>query len=301
MRFKRELENMCDVAFVPKGYEYWFDKLLAYCLNIFKYEGLPATLPSKEIESNLILTGHCVIFKDKKKQWVTCLTAPSGFDKYYNPTFSSYSQPVIGSGTVTFGDSSCIMYNCDLQNSVLGMDVDGSLNGFIGRFARLLSDIESTISNLLVNMRDTFIPVADNSNVKNSIKNFIRKRILGQRAIVTDSSIVPNLKSIDIGSSTTTEKIYDLMIARDKILECFYREIGIRFYQPKKAQVNEEEMTANNNMLLISLDDLLEERQKGLEWFNRISGLNVTVRINEKILVKEENNEREVTEDEEIL
>lgn len=303
MRFdKRKLECMIDTADVYNGYTYWFDKLLAYCLNIFEYENLPDSLPRKEIESNLMLTGHCVIF-EKNGEMVTSLTTPSGFDKYYNPRFTPYSQPRLGSGTLYFQNSnkqnSVIVYNCDLQNSVLGMDTDGSLYGFIGRYARLLSDVESTISNRLVNIRDTYIPVADNENVKTSIKSFIKNRILGKRSIVTDSSIVPNLKSIDISDKSCTDKIYDLLVARDKILECFYREIGVKFYQPKKAQVNEEEVTANTQMLVISLDDLLKEREEGFEEVNRFFKTNIKVKLNKKF-VNEDYEESEVTEDETV-
>lgn len=310
MRFdKRHLEMMIDTSDVFQGYNYWFDKLLAYCLNIFKYKGLPDSLPSKEIESNLILTGHCVTFPNNKNEIVTSMTELAGFDKYYNPTYAPYAQPRLGSGTVYFDNHTefyiplgtnkkgCVIYNCDLQNSVLGMTSDGSLYSYIGRYARQLADIESTISNRLVNIRDSFIPIADKESVKTSVKQFFRKRLLGKREIIVDSSIAPNLKTIDIKDSTSTDKIYDLLISRDKILEGFYREIGIRFYQSKKAQVNEEEVTANNSMLVISIDDMLDERRKGLETFNKMFGFKVTVDINEKIKISES----EVENDEEIL
>lgn len=290
-KFDKELRAMYDTAHVVENYWYYFDKLLAYCINLFDYKNLPKSLPKKEIESNLILTGHCVIFK-KDKDIVTTCTSPTGFDKYYNPTYTSYSQPKLGSGRVYFdnadfdnmiGRKGCIIYNCDLQDSVLGAKCDGSLVGFIGRYARLLSDIESTISIRLVNMRDDYIPVADNDNVKDSIKTFIKARKLGKRSIVADSSIVPNFKSIDINNKMTGEKIYDLMIARDKIMECFFRELGIKFYQPKKAQVNEEEMNANNSMLLYSIDDFLNERKEGIERVNDMFGTNIEVEVNNKI------------------
>ena len=240
MRFdKRHLEMMIDTSDVFCGYNYWFDKLLAYCLNIFKYKGLPESLPAKEIESNLILTGHCVTFLNNKNEIVTSMTELAGFDKYYNPTYAPYSQQRLGSGTVYFDNHTefyiplgtnkkgCVIYNCDLQNSVLGMTADGSLYSYIGRYARQLADIESTISNRLVNIRDSFIPIADKESVKTSVKQFFRKRLLGKREIIVDSSIAPNLKTIDIKDSTSTDKVYDLLISRDKILEGFYREIGI--------------------------------------------------------------------------
>lgn len=306
-RYKKELSSMVDTAHVIENYWYYFDKLTAYCINLFDYKGLPKSLPKKEIESNLILTGHCVIFK-KDNELVTTLTEPTGFDKYYNPTYTSYAQPRLGSGRVYFnnadidnmiGRKGVIVYNCDLQDNLLGARADGSLRGFIGRYARLLSDIESTISIRLVNMREDYIPIADNENVKTSIKNFIKARKIGKRSIVVDSSIVPNLKSVDINNSHSTEKIYDLLIARDKIMECFFRELGIKFYQPKKAQVNEEEMNANNSMLLYSIDDFLNERNEGFKRANEMFGTDISVEINPKVF--SQLNESEVMNDEEKI
>ena len=306
-RYKKELSSMVDTAHVIENYWYYFDKLTAYCINLFDYKGLPKSLPKKEIESNLILTGHCVIFK-KDRELVTTLTEPTGFDKYYNPTYTSYSQPKLGSGRIYFnnadfdnmiGRKGVVVYNCDLQDNLLGVKVDGSLRGFIGRYARLLADIESTISIRLVNMREDYIPVADNENVKTSIKNFIKARKVGKRSIVVDSSIVPNLRSVDINNSHSTEKIYDLLIARDKIMECFFRELGIKFYQPKKAQVNEEEMNANNSMLLYSIDDFLNERKEGWNKVNEMFGTNVSVEVNPKVF--SQLNESEVMNDEEKI
>ena len=46
----------------------------------------------------------------------------------------------------------------------------------------------------------------------------------------------------------------------------------------------------------MSLDDLLKERQKGIEKLNKIFGLNVTVKLNEKFEQKKEvsSNENDV-------
>ena len=53
-------------------------------------------------------------------------------------------------------------------------------------------------------------------------------------------------------------------------------------YQPKKAQVNSEEVEANDQLLLISHDDMLEARRSGLERVNALYGTNITVKLNER-------------------
>lgn len=289
MRHARyKLKNMYDVANVWSGYKYWYDKLLAYCLNIFEYKGLPTSLPAKEVESNLLITGHCVTFVPKKRSDIyTCFTDLSGFDEYYNPTKATYAQPKLGAGTLTLGENAVIIYNSDLQFSVLGQPIDGGLSTYLSRYARQLSDLESTINIKTVNERAPFMATADKDNVKDSVVDFFRKIILGERAVVTDSSIVPNLNAIDIGGKNSNEKIIDVILARDKILEQFYREIGVRFYQSKRAQVNTEEVSANNDMLLISLDDMLLARQEGIDKVNDMFGTSISVSINPAFIPKE--------------
>ena len=62
---------------------------------------------------------------------------------------------------------------------------------------------------------------------------------------------------------------------------------------PKKAQVNEEEIEANDQMLLISTDDMLKARLEGIEKVNAMYGTNITVKLNEKFDVTKgaDNNE----------
>lgn len=273
---------MYDTANVVAGFTYWFDKLLAYCMNMFKYDNLPLSLPSREIEANLMLTGHCVCFK-YANEIITTRTELYGFDKYYNPTNAVYAQPRLKSNNLKLeSDDVVIIYNCDLENQILGQDIDGSLSTFISRYARQLADIESTIAIKLVNMRSPNMPTTVDDKVRQSVLDFFKKIELGQRTVVSDNNVVPLLRNVELDNHKDTITITDLLIARDKIFECFMREIGVRFYQTKKAQVNSEEVNANEYLYLISIDDMLESRKKGVERVNEKFGLDVSVRVNEK-------------------
>ncbi len=52
--------------------------------------------------------------------------------------------------------------------------------------------------------------------------------------------------------------------------------------QQKKAQMNEEEVESDEQVLLISLDDMLKSRREGIELLNEKLGFNVSVDINKK-------------------
>lgn len=283
LRIDRVLNNMYDVSDVNVGFKYWFFKLLNITLDLFEYDNLPPQLPAREIELNLQLTGHAIVLQDKNNELFTPITCIFGYDKYYRPIDAVFANPkVLDLRKYRINEDCVCIYNNLLQDNILYIESDGGLMTFISRYARMLSDIESTINIYTVNSRLTSIPVADDQNVKNSITAFFKKLAIGKRAIVTDNNIIENFRNIDVTRSNIVDGISEWTIARDKILEQFYRDIGIKMYNPKKAQVTDDEVEANTQLLLISTDDMLKCRREGVNRVNDMFGTSITVSINPK-------------------
>ena len=276
------LNKMYDVASVENGIEYWFAKLLNLTLSIFKYENLPDSLPQREIEIQLQLTGHCDIFI-KNNELVTTYTNIYDFDKYYQPTKLTYSQPILGSDNLNIDNIlNCIIYNSSLKDNIMGFPIDNSLKTFLLRYSRQLADIESTINIKLVNSRITNIPIAKSDKVEQSLRKFFNSFKLGKHDIISDDKIIESFSSVDIPQNSNNETVRDLLESRDKILEQFFRDIGVKFRNAKLAQINTAEVESDEQVLLISLDDMLECRKKGVEVLNDKFGLNVKVALNPK-------------------
>ena len=281
----RALKNankyMYDVASVPAGFDYWYYKLLNYCLGIYQYDGLPESLPGREILMNLILTGHAVIFEDKG-ELVTTRTTIYDYDKYYRPTKATFGNVKIFSKKLTFGVDSEIIYLTRIQGNVLNQQaVDSGLSTFIKRYARMLADMESSINIYSVNTRTTFIPVGATDQVRQSIMAFYNAVAMGEKAVVTDDLIIEAFRNVALAPNVSGDKINDLLIARDKILATFFRDIGIKFEQEqKKAQLTEDEVTADEQLLLLNVNDMLDVQREGLERVNRHFGTSITVKLN---------------------
>lgn len=292
----RKIEKVYDVADVIDGYYYWFWKLFNFCLTIFEYKNLPESLPAREIESNLMMTGHCVIFPDMA-DLVTCKTSLYGFDRYYNPTNAIFANVRMREKTLDIGVNCEIIYNSSLKDNVLYIPSDGSMMSFIKRYSRMLADVESSMDIYMVNSRLTSFPVASSDSVMQNLKLFFKKLKRGERGIISDDSIIQQFRSVDISRSSVHDGVNDWLVARDKILEMFFRDIGVKFYNPKKAQVSEDELQVNNQMLVISLDDMLKERQRGIEKVNKMFATNISVDISESFKIKEEVTNDEKTYD----
>lgn len=279
---KEKINNAYDVADVITGMDYWFWKITNLLLQMFKWEGLPKSVPQREIELNLLLTGHAVILRDPTGELFCPATSIFGQDKYYQPTKAIFANPVINSEReYNIGKDCAIIYNSSLKDSIWFVRSDNGMISFIKRYARKLADVESTINIYTVNQRLTAVPVTEDQNVAQSIKAFFKKLIQGKREIITDNNLIESFRNVDIISKTTLKDgINDWLIARDKILEQMFRELGVRMYQPKKAQVTESELESNDQVLLIALDDFLESRNEGAEMVNSLFGQEWNCKIN---------------------
>lgn len=281
VKMNKYLKTMYDVSDVRRGYDYWYFKLLDLLINMFEYKNLPAGISKRDLELNLLITGHATIIAKKDGTLFTPLTSLYGYDEYYQPTKAVFANPVvITSKEYTIGEDCTVVYNNSLQDSIFYVKADSGLNTFIQRYARQLADIESTINIYSVNSRLESIPVSNDNAVMESLKSFFRNLSLGKRAIVSDSSIIENFRNVDINRTGIKDGINDWLIARDKVLEQFYRDLGIRMTNQKKAQVNTDEVESNDQLLLISSDDMLKARKKGYDDANNMFGTSIEVRLN---------------------
>ena len=281
VEMNRYIKQMHDVSNVKEGYNYWYFKLMNLVMDMFDYENMPSGISRREIELNLLMTGHAAIVSKKDGTLFTPLTCLYSYDEYYQPVKVVWANPVVHSThAYTIGKDCEVIYNNSLKDSLYWIKSDSGLNSFVCRYARQLADIEATVNIYAVNSRLVSIPVTNDDSVKQSIVAFFKNLTMGKRAIVSDSSIVEKFRNVDINRANQKDGINDWLIARDKILEQFYRDLGIRMNQPKKAQVNTEEIQSNDQLLLISSDDMLRERQEGLDRVNAMFGTDIRVKLN---------------------
>lgn len=275
------IKRLYDVSDVKLGFDYWYFKLFNVLLDIFEYENMPSGISQREIELNLMMTGHAVVLPKKDGTLFTPLTSLFGYDEYYQPTTAVFANPVVTTAKEYKIGTDCeVIYNNKLKDSLYYIHADSGLATFVSRYARQLADIESTLNIYAVNSRLTSYPVTTDGSVTESLKAFFKNLVMGKRAIITDDTIIEKFRNVDINRAAIRDGINEWLIARDKILEQFYRDLGVQMYNPKKAQVTDDEVESNTQLLLISTDDMLRERKEGIERVNNMFGTSISVSIN---------------------
>lgn len=271
---KETLAKIYSVKTVATGYSYWVYTLLEKCLNMFIYEGLPETLPAEEIEERLIMTGYAGIFKHNKFGLVTSYGGIFGVDMYKKPTSFTYAQPILGGSTLKINKDCAMIYNAESDTLI-----QRGLSELIYRYARMLADFDSSINIFTINTRAISLNVAKTEQVATSVDSVMKKIEAGESACISDNTILDCFKTFPYANQSGNNTMTELLSARDSCLRNFYQEIGIKSAYQKKERMITDEVTSDNQILLINLNDMLKQRQKGIEQVNKLFGTKISVKL----------------------
>lgn len=277
------LKDIYPVNNVEKGFKYYKRMLTEKCFGMFEYENLPDSLPEEQIEKNLIKNGFAAIFNHPIYGIVTAPASLFGEDLYYLPTKCTYNQVKLGSKTLTIGVNCAIIYNSqiDLYEPRRG------LSELIDRYARMLADVDSSIVNCIVNTRSQKWGYAKSPNAAEALKKAINALYAGDPAIINHNSILEMVKTLDWNDNTNGAMMLDkLFTSKTKALADFLQEIGVKTAFEKNERLITSEVSANDQLLTINVDDMFKCRKKGLKVVNAIFGTDIKVKHNSAYYVK---------------
>lgn len=249
----------------------WFNKLLTITANIFKCNNLPPNLSLWQIESRLILTGHCCVFENEVYGIITSFTSLSGVDIYNMPNQFNYAQAVVGSksgmsnlvdGVIGWGSSADKLY---YRNK-------GAISELIGYYADILSDIDVSRRIALINERATTSVTAKSDNALTALKEFYRQLQEGELYIPKiESGVLDSteniLKNIQRSGLPSLQE-YDMCI--QNVLKMFYSDIGMQYATEKRERLITDEIAADQDSLSGNIRDWLQCR---VEFANNVNSL----------------------------
>lgn len=263
-------DSMLDVADVKTGYDYWRCVLLNKIIRLFKYEGLPDTIPAIELEKIMLLTGQAGITNTDKYGFVAVPTAAYGVGLY--PSFyprAIWATPLVkGDGVVN-------------RDIVLMRNDNGlhSVSKVIERYARLLSDVESTMSLTLVNVRQPALAAAPDEATAYSYQAVQLAMRLGHADAILNRSVLDDIKTIDAIHTVPPTLLTDIINAREELLSQFFSEFGVASRQTKRAPMTISEVESDVQVMTVNITDMLESRQESLKNLKAVYGIDASVEI----------------------
>ena len=248
---------------------------IAYMLNrtnaMFKYNNLPDTIPSKELELLLQSNGFGIFLKIDNDFYVVNGGLGGETDVYNRPTKAIVSIPSLNYNKTLDINKDCIIIGNDSCNV--------GLLPLFRKYAFILNENMITMILANVNKRYTTLISANDDNTVRSAELFLKNIFDGKQGVIAENKLFDSLK---VNPNTDDRgTLRDLIEFEQYIKASFYNEIGLSAnYNMKKERITKEEFTTNSDSLYPLVDDMLNSRRKALEEINKLFDLDITVDFN---------------------
>ena len=245
--------------------------------SMFKYDGLPDTIPQRWLENYLMCNGSCVFIKDGEDLIVTTGGWGGLPDRYYVPTQYIVANPYVKEETrKTYTiDEDCVLIRNDAYAR--------GLLGIVESHARLLTENYITMDISTVLARAMLTITATNANDKQSVDLWLKKLIDGELSAIGElPAMVGNQdRSINITPfQSVAGMLTDLIEERQYIKASLFNELGLNAnYNMKRESINSNESQLNDDMLHPLIDEMLKCRKEALEKVNDMFGTSISVEL----------------------
>ena len=250
--------------------EYYIKDTLIRTQKMFNYNNLPKTIPKEQLELLLQRNGYAVITKVNGELYAFYGGLGGEPNEYYLPTIATVANPALKFSKSMVIDKECIV----IKNDVMFM----GLMPLIQSTSYLLAQADISFKYALINGRMKAIVTAPNDEVKAALDEMFRQIEKGSSLkVVVDDDLMNELKVSPYGSNDNGIDIIEL---KQYIIGSFYQKLGIQSnFNMKREALNSAESALNDDILYPLIDEMLEERQKGIEKINELYGTNISVEL----------------------
>lgn len=275
---------------------------VAYMLNrtqsMFKYTGLPDSLPQRNLELMFQTNGWIAIPipdkvpKLKGKLYAFSEGASLGGvrDVYYMPTICNIESPALNwSASLKIGEECIVIPNDSLYIGLLPM---------FSRYASMLAENDVTIRLADINARIIDLLSAPDDRTRKSALQYLKDVEDGKLGVIADNAFLEGIKSQPYASSGSTNNITQLIELQQYLKAGWFNDVGLNAnYNMKRESINSDEAQLNDDALLPLALDMLRMRKTGFDIVNRLCGYNIGVELNSSWKVRQEEQEQTLTED----
>lgn len=281
-------KQKCDII-LPKNnntarvFDIHFRALTNIALRVFVWDNLPPSLPQREIEIRLLLQGFDVVFNTDKYGIVTADGSIYGIDIYNHARYFTCTQPILGTKQGTIDLTGVCIYNTSIDSDITsGAAYRSVMRDLLGWYARMLTDIDVSITIMTLKSRATNGVMANSDAAKNALDKYYRDLERGDiyTPFAPTGGIFDNITDLIQHNVNNAVSVSDLVQLKSQIMRDFYAAFGVQSIQHKNERLITDEITNDTDFLTANIDDMLTCRQRGADDLNRIFGLNVTVGVN---------------------
>ena len=243
--------------------------MLVRTLQMFEYDGLPDTIPKKELERLLQVQGYAFVAKHDGELYAFAGGLGGLQGVYGEPTEIVITNPALKLNKTMNLESDGVLFNND--------DMQQGLIPLISKYATILNENEITMILSTINKRTNNLISVNDDNTAESARKYLEKLEAGELGFIMENRLYDSLKSKST-SETNSTRLVDLIELQQYIKASLYNELGLNSnFNMKKERLISEEIEINSNSIYPLVDNMLHCRQEAVEKINAMFGTSITV------------------------
>lgn len=248
--------------------------MLKITLDMFKWEGLPSTIPERELELLLQLRGSCIVASHNSELYALGGSLSGECDAYYIPKYYIVANPWLKLEKTFERNVDCIFGTNDRMWT--------GLSAMMERYATqsLETDISLQIANIQERLHALVRCANDSEKVAfETLLNRLEKGDLAS-AIVSDEWALNDGIGVMPYAGDSHKTITELIELRQYIKASWFNELGLQAnYNMKREAINSTEGQLNEDGLVPLVADMLECRQEFADGINDMFGTDISVEL----------------------
>ena len=271
------LGPFCQVEFTKEELQLFYNRyFLDRFLSMFKYDGLPDSLPQKYLEIYLMTWGIAGVVRDDNGDLITIYGNLGGDPNvYYVPQMFNYANPylkkAIKQTDYAIGKEVEIIYNDSTMSGLMPL---------INKYTALMVENYMTARIELISLRAMSGITAPDDKTFQSATKFLGDLIDGKLSVMADNQLLDGIKALNLRNSQTNN-ITSIIEMQQYLKAGLYNELGLNAnWNAKRESISANENQLNDDQLTPLIDNMLKERQEGIERVNKLFGTNITVSFN---------------------
>lgn len=238
--------------------------------QMFKYEGLPESIPKRYLEFYLQMNGHCGIISHQGELYAIKGGFGGDPDAYYEPTKYVIANPYLKLSKVYTRDVDCVVMGNDSMYY--------GLFSLVSKYIGLMAENEISMNMSVINSRIMSIIVASTDNDLLSAEEYLKKIKDGKLGAVVQEPMFKGIQTQPYANTSQANTITNLIEYEQYLKASLFNELGLNAnYNMKRESINSNESQLNDDMLTPLIDDMLEARKRGVEQINEMFGTDIKV------------------------
>lgn len=283
----KQKDAIWGVCNFEENYNFFFKWLLNKVMSCFVIKNCPETFDDSYFKATVLMDGNCGVGAWDDKLYAVTGAVGGEPDEYYIPTLYTVANPILGSRQIRWRPlrdqteiDGVVIFNTDIDKTWTAGPTSG-LYELINQTAAMLADNIISINCQQINSRAHVFFTAESEAQAASGEAALKKMYSGKPFQVLRSDIVEKINVNPIASTTTSSNITELVALHNYIVSNFFQSIGIKSNNIRKnAHVLQDEIDSQEDLLQISVLEILTSWQKGFDEVNKLFGTDIQVELN---------------------